>query len=118
MSTQYQLVDWEDLGFNLPQSLPYPSTTTITEAVSNIRSASTFVTADRSRGVGISIGIPRPHEPDETVCRITGDQSRSRLTTGWMSEIAVFEINQARRLKQRMPSGGLKVLQGPASAAV
>jgi len=53
MSTQYQLVDWEDLGFNLPQSLPYPSTTTITEAVSNIRSASTFV-------VAVENGVRRP----------------------------------------------------------
>ena len=45
MSTLYELVEWEDLGFNLPQSLPYPSAITIAEAVSNIRSAGTFVVA-------------------------------------------------------------------------
>jgi hypothetical protein len=45
MSTLYELVEWEDLGYNLPRSLPYPAATTIAEAVSNIRSASTFVVA-------------------------------------------------------------------------
>jgi hypothetical protein len=45
MSTLYELVDWEDLGFNLPQSLPYPSAITIAEAVLNIRSAGTFLVA-------------------------------------------------------------------------
>jgi hypothetical protein len=45
MSTLYELVEWEDLGFNLPRSLPYGTTKTIAEAVSNIRVASTFVVA-------------------------------------------------------------------------
>jgi hypothetical protein len=45
MSTLYELVEWEDLGFNLPRSLPYGTTKTIAEAVSNIRSAGTFVVA-------------------------------------------------------------------------
>ena len=45
MSTLYELVEWEDLGFNLPRSLPYATTQTIAEAVSNIRSAGTFVVA-------------------------------------------------------------------------
>ena len=45
MSTVYELVEWENFGFNLPQSLPYPRVKTIAEAVSNIRSASTFVVA-------------------------------------------------------------------------
>jgi len=53
MSTLYELVDWEDLGFNLPQSLPYPSATTIAEAVSNIDSAGTFVLA-------VENGVRRP----------------------------------------------------------
>jgi hypothetical protein len=45
MSTLYELVEWEHLGFNLPRSLPYGTTKTIAEAVSNIRSAGTFVVA-------------------------------------------------------------------------
>ena len=45
MSTRYELVEWENLGHNLPRSLPYPSAKTIVEAVSNIRSAGTFVVA-------------------------------------------------------------------------
>ena len=45
MNTLYELVEWEDLGYNLPQPLPYPRAVTIAEAVSNIRSASTFVVA-------------------------------------------------------------------------
>jgi hypothetical protein len=53
MRTVYELVEWEDLGFNLPQSLPYPSATTITEAVSNIRSPGTFVLA-------VEDGVRRP----------------------------------------------------------
>jgi len=53
MSTLYELVEWEDLGFNLPQSLPYPSAITIAEAVSNIRSAGTFV-------VAVENGVRRP----------------------------------------------------------
>ena len=31
MTTLYELVDWEDLGYNLPQSLPYPAATTIVQ---------------------------------------------------------------------------------------
>jgi hypothetical protein len=53
MSTLYELVEWEDLGFNLPQSLPYPSAITIAEAVSNIRSVGTFV-------VAVENGVRRP----------------------------------------------------------
>jgi hypothetical protein len=53
MSTLYELVEWEDLGFNLPQSLPYPSAITIAEAVSNIRSAGSFV-------VAVENGVRRP----------------------------------------------------------
>ena len=45
MGTRYELVEWEDLGYNLPQSLPYPSAKTIAGAVANIRSSSTFVVA-------------------------------------------------------------------------
>jgi hypothetical protein len=45
MSTLYELVEWEDLGFNLPRSLPCGTTKTIAEAVSNICSAGTFVVA-------------------------------------------------------------------------
>lgn len=53
MSTLYELVEWEDLGFNLPQSLPYSRAITIAEAVSNIRSAGTFV-------VAVESGVRRP----------------------------------------------------------
>jgi hypothetical protein len=53
MRTLYELVEWEDLGFNLSQSLPYPKATTISEAVSNIRSAGTFV-------VAVENGLRRP----------------------------------------------------------
>lgn len=53
MSTRYELVDWEDLGYNLPHALPYPTATTIVEAVSNIRSAGTFV-------VAVENGVRRP----------------------------------------------------------
>ena len=53
MSTRYQLVEWEYLGFNLPQSLPSPSAITIAEAISNIRSAGTFV-------VAVENGVRRP----------------------------------------------------------
>ena len=45
MSTRYELVEWDDFGYNLPRSLPYPSAKTIVEAVANIRSAGTFVVA-------------------------------------------------------------------------
>lgn len=53
MSTLYELVEWEDLGYNLPQSLPYPRATTIAKAVSNIRYAGTFV-------VAVENGVRRP----------------------------------------------------------
>ena len=45
MSSLYELVEWEDLGFNIPCSLPYPRATTIAEAVSHVRSAGEFVVA-------------------------------------------------------------------------
>jgi hypothetical protein len=60
MSTRYELVDWENLGYNLPQSLPYPSASTIAEAVLNIRSAGTFV-------VAVENGVRRPLTETETV---------------------------------------------------
>jgi hypothetical protein len=53
MSTLYELVEWENLGFNVPRSLPYASTKTIAEAVSNIRSVCTFV-------VAVENGVRRP----------------------------------------------------------
>jgi hypothetical protein len=53
MSTLYELVEWENLGFNVPHSLPYASTKTIAEAVSNIRSVATFV-------VAVENGVRRP----------------------------------------------------------
>jgi hypothetical protein len=53
MSTRYELVEWEDLGYNLPQSLPYPRAKTIAGAVANIHSADTFV-------VAVENGIRRP----------------------------------------------------------
>jgi len=53
MSTRYELVEWEDFGYNLPRSLPYPCAETITEAVSNIRSAGAFV-------VALENGVRRP----------------------------------------------------------
>lgn len=60
MSTRYELVEWEDFGYNLPRSLPYPSAETIAGAVANIRSASTFV-------VAVENGIRRPlTEPEES----------------------------------------------------
>jgi hypothetical protein len=31
MTTRYELVEWENLGYNLPQSLPYPRAKTIAE---------------------------------------------------------------------------------------
>ena len=58
MSTRYELVEWEDLGYNLPQSLPYPSAKTIAGAVANIRSAGTFV-------VAVEKGVRRPLTPPE-----------------------------------------------------
>ena len=60
MSTRYELVEWEDLGYNLPQSLPYPSAKTIAGAVANIRSAGTFV-------VAVENGVRRPlTKPEES----------------------------------------------------
>jgi hypothetical protein len=53
MNPRYELVEWENLGYNLPQSLPHPSATTIAEAVSSIRSAGTFV-------VAVENGVRRP----------------------------------------------------------
>jgi hypothetical protein len=53
MSTLFELVEWEDLGFNLPQSLAYPSATTIAKAVSKIRSPATFI-------VAVENGVRRP----------------------------------------------------------
>jgi hypothetical protein len=53
MSTLYELVEWEDLGFNLPRSLPYGVSKTIAEAVSKIRSAGAFV-------VAVENGVRRP----------------------------------------------------------
>ena len=63
MSTRYELVEWEDLGYNLPQSLPYPSAKTIAGAVANIRSAGTFV-------VAVESGVRRPlTQPEESEFR-------------------------------------------------
>jgi hypothetical protein len=53
MSTRYEVVEWEDFGYNLPRSLPCPKAKTITEAVSNIRSAGAFV-------VALENGVRRP----------------------------------------------------------
>jgi hypothetical protein len=53
MSTRYELVEWEDLGYNLPQSLPYPIAKTIAGAVANIRSNGPFV-------VAVENGVRRP----------------------------------------------------------
>ena len=60
MTTRYELVEWENLGYNLPQSLPYPRAKTIAEAAANIRSARTFV-------VAVENGVRRPlTEPEES----------------------------------------------------
>jgi len=53
ISTLYELVEWEDFGYNIPCSLPYPRANTIAEAVSNIRSAGSFV-------VAVENGVRRP----------------------------------------------------------
>ena len=53
MTTRYELVEWENLGYNLPQSLPYLRTKTIAEAAANIRSARTFA-------VAVENGVRRP----------------------------------------------------------
>jgi hypothetical protein len=53
MTTRYELVEWENLGYNLPQSLPHPKAKTIAGAVANIRSARTFV-------VAVENGVRRP----------------------------------------------------------
>jgi hypothetical protein len=60
MTTRYELVEWENLGYNLPQSLPYPRAKTIAEAAANIHSARTFV-------VAVENGVRRPlTEPEES----------------------------------------------------
>ena len=60
MSTRYELVESENLGYNLPQSLPHPRAKTIAGAVEYIRSARTFV-------VAVENGIRRPlTEPEES----------------------------------------------------
>jgi hypothetical protein len=60
MTTRYELVEWENLGYNLPQSLPYPTAKTIAEAAANIHSARTFV-------VAVENGVRRPlTEPEES----------------------------------------------------
>jgi hypothetical protein len=61
MSTRYELVEWEDFGFNLPRSLPYPSAETIAGAVLNIRSANTFVVAVEN---GIRLPLTEPEESE------------------------------------------------------
>jgi hypothetical protein len=53
MNTRYELVEWEEFGYNLPRSLPCPKAKTIPEAVSNIRSAGAFV-------VALENGVRRP----------------------------------------------------------
>ena len=45
MSIRYEVVEWEDLGYNFSRPLPYPSTETIAGAGSNSGSAGTFVVA-------------------------------------------------------------------------
>jgi hypothetical protein len=63
MTTRYELVEWENLGYNLPQSLPYPKSKTIADAAANIRSDRTFV-------VAIENGVRRPlTEPEESEFR-------------------------------------------------
>jgi hypothetical protein len=67
MTTRYELVEWENLGYNLPQSLPYPGTKTIAEAAANIRSARTFV-------VAVENGVRRPlTEPEELELQLAGN---------------------------------------------
>lgn len=58
MSTLYELVEWEDFGFNIPRSLPYPKAKTIAEAISNVHSASVFV-------VAVENGVRRPLTTEE-----------------------------------------------------
>ena len=53
MTTRYELVEWEDFGYNLPRSLPFPRAQTIAEAVANIHSSGTFV-------IAVENGIRRP----------------------------------------------------------
>ena len=59
MSTRYELVEWEDFGYNLPLSLPYPSAKTIAGAVANTRSSDTFVVAVEN---GIRRALTEPEE--------------------------------------------------------
>jgi len=77
MSTRYELVEWEDFGYNLPRSLPYPCAETITEAVSNISSAGVFV-------VALENGVRRP------------------LTAAEESEFQSAYRDQMNRTKQRV----------------
>lgn len=75
MSTRYELVEWEDFGYNLPQSLPYPRAKTIAGAVANIRSAGTFV-------VAVEDGIRRPlTEPEESEFQSAYRDHMSRITS-------------------------------------
>jgi hypothetical protein len=53
MTTRYELVEWVNLGYNLPESLPYPRAKTIADAAANIRSVRTFV-------VAVENGVRRP----------------------------------------------------------
>jgi hypothetical protein len=60
MTTRYELVEWENLGYNLPRSLRYRRVKTIAETAANLRSAQTFV-------VAIKNGVGRPlTEPEES----------------------------------------------------
>lgn len=77
MSTLYELVNWEDLGFNLPQALPHPRAATIAGAVSNIRSADTFV-------VALENGVRRPLTGAEQL----EFQSAYRQHMSWMKRSA------------------------------
>lgn len=75
MSTRYELVEWEDFGYNLPQSLPYPRAKTIAGAVANIRSAAAFV-------VAVEDGIRRPlTEPEELEFQSAYRDHMSRRTS-------------------------------------
>jgi hypothetical protein len=95
MSTRYELVDWENLGYNLPQSLPYASPSTIAEALLNIRSAGTFVVAvenDVRRPLTEAEGLEFHSEYHDhmnrtaTRCRITVDKSRLHFESPWARE--------------------------------
>jgi hypothetical protein len=67
MTTRYELVEWENLGYNLPQSLPYPRVKTIADAAANIRSAQTFVVAVEN---GVRRPLTQPEESEfQSACR-------------------------------------------------